>query len=157
VVSDTLLINPAQFRAVGPRFGKLRRYSQMVFEISYIDPHSAQLTDLADTFPPEISDVAITAPGAQAKQTAAVAQFVKISANVSDGPNGSVNVRTAYNIDGKNWQTASLDYDATTQRFQTVIPAPTGNHNIFVVVEARDKAGNVAIYTGKGSLLSYSM
>ena len=55
--TDKLLINPAQFSATSARSGRLRRFTQLVFEVSYLDPNSAKSNDLDDTTPPEISDV----------------------------------------------------------------------------------------------------
>ena len=37
-LTDRLLVYPAQFNAGGDRTGRLRRFSRMVFEITYLDP-----------------------------------------------------------------------------------------------------------------------
>jgi hypothetical protein len=41
VTSDQLLVFLAQFNPINSTVGRLRRYSQMVFEIMYVDPRNA--------------------------------------------------------------------------------------------------------------------
>jgi hypothetical protein len=156
VYTDKLLVSPAQFWGGSARDGRLRRYTQMVFEVSYIDPESAPLSLLTDNASPRISNVAI-APATAPRMAAATAAALKVTAKVADaGATGGLDVRVTYSGDGKSWSFKPLTYNPATGLFEALINAPTGGNNIFVIVEARDKAGNVSTYTAKGSLLSYT-
>ncbi|HEX9369796.1 MAG TPA: tetratricopeptide repeat protein, partial [Roseiflexaceae bacterium] len=155
VYADKLLVTPAQFWAASARSGRLRRFSRMVFEVSYIDPRSARLSTLADTTPPRISDVTIVLPP-QVKAAIAAAQ-IKISAKVSDGAGGPLTVKVTYSNDGTTWQTQSLTLNGATGLYEGFITPPPLGTNIFVIVDARDGAGNVATYIAKGALLSYAI
>ncbi len=151
--TDRLLITPAQFWGNNTRTGKLRRFSQMVFEVSYLDPQSATPETLDDTTPPEISDVSIQLPTAGVFRIASVGK-VTISANVNDS-SGSLKVDAAYSSDGVHWTHVLLQPNGGGN-FTAQLDAPTGGKNISVIVSATDESGNVSTYTAKGSLLAYS-
>src|SRR5262249_50823694 len=114
--TDKLLVGPAQFRGTTGRVGELRRFSQFVFEVSYIDPESAPLTDLQNTTPPRISNVTITLPQPGALRTAAVKPQILISASVKDAgstPN-SLDVQATYSNDDTTWHEVKLTFNAAT-------------------------------------------
>jgi hypothetical protein len=151
-VTDQLLVTPAQFRTLDGETGQLRRFSRMVFEILYIDPQTAEQTTLADQVPPLINDVNITLLN-QSAQASIAARLVRISAGVLD-PGGDVlpDVSMTYTNDGANWRRQQLTLNPATGLFEAVVSAPPSSGNIFVIVEARDRAGNVTVYTAKGQL-----
>ena len=74
-----------------------------------------------------------------------------------EGAASMLDVRVTYTGDGKNWNSRPMSFDDASDTYQAAIAAPSGANNIFVIVEARDHAGNIATYTGKGKLMSYSM
>jgi hypothetical protein len=130
-----------------------------VFEVSYLDPNSATGSDLNDTTPPEISDVTISLPGLQVQQVAAAAQQIKVKANVHDegGSTDPIDVRVTYTNDGRNWHFQPLSFNAASGLYEAALdPPPTGG-NIAMIVEARDGAGNIASYTSKGVMESFSI
>ena len=159
IVNDRLIVIPAQFRALDGETGQLRRFSRMVFEIVYIDPQTAQPTTLADQTPPLINNVNITLLN-QSAQASIAARSVRITARALD-PGGSdtpkLEVSATYTNDGVNWQRRQLVFNATTGLFEAVVNAPPASGNIFVIVEARDGAGNVAVYTAKGRLSALTL
>ena len=69
VPADKLVVTPVQFRANDSDKGWLRRFSQMVFEVTYADPRRAPTNILGDTTPPLIRDVTIT-PLVDSRQSA---------------------------------------------------------------------------------------
>ncbi|HEX9442429.1 MAG TPA: hypothetical protein VF909_22265, partial [Roseiflexaceae bacterium] len=154
---DNLIVNPAQFRAVESETGQLRRFSQMVFEISYIDPAVAPPSTLADEIPPLIGDVHVSLPGTALRGANPAGLVVHISASVSDNSTNpsSLNVTATYSTDKLNWDQIAL-HSVGGGLFEATVNAPANGQNIFVIVEARDKAGNVATDTAKGTLSSYT-
>jgi hypothetical protein len=158
VFTDKLLVSPAQFRAFSAREGRLRRFSQLVFEVSYIDPESAPAAALQNTTPPRISNVSITLSQPGALRAAAVGGQILISASVKDAASApsSLQVHAAYSNDGTNWHEVVLKFNPATGKFEARIDPPKQGQNIFVIVTATDQAGNTATYTAKGKLLSYS-
>ncbi|HEU5098836.1 MAG TPA: hypothetical protein VFU22_07455, partial [Roseiflexaceae bacterium] len=157
--NDKLLVNPAQFWADSARAGRLRRFSQLVFEVSYVDPNSATGSALTDETPPEISDVTISLPQLVARQAGIAAQQIQVSALVKDdgGASGTLDVSITYSNDGMNWQLKPLTFNAGAGLYTGSIDPPAAGQNIAVIVEAKDGAGNVANYTAKGSLKAFSI
>ena len=152
--TDKLLVSPAQYYGANGESGRLRRFSQMIFEIAYLDPESAPADMLDDTTPPQISDVTISLPSQGGVAPAAQPQIV-ITASVSDTGTGLA-VEAAYSNDGVEWDSALLKPTGVPGTYRLQIDAPANGKNIAVLVTATDKAGNVATYTAKGTLLAYS-
>jgi len=155
VITDTLTVTPAQFRASDDKTGHLRRFRQMVFEITYVDPRTAPPSVLGDETPPVINDVKVSLPGNATQAASLPAQFVQIGASVTDNSAGGLEVSATYTIDGAAWRRTML-VPVGGGLFGATVPAPSGANNIFVIVEARDRGGNVVIDTAKGRLWSYT-
>src|SRR6185503_17688290 len=81
--ADKLAVTPVQFRAIDTSKGWLRRFGQMVFEITYVDPRQAPANILGDTTPPLVSNIVITPQAARSIGIAAI-QSVDVIATVSD-------------------------------------------------------------------------
>jgi hypothetical protein len=129
----------------------------MVFEISYIDPAVAPSGTLADEIPPLIGDVHVSLPGTTLGGTNPAGLVVHISASVSDNSTNpsSLNVTATYSTDKINWDQIAL-HSVGGGVFAATVNAPANGENIFVIVEARDNAGNVATDTAKGTFSSYA-
>jgi hypothetical protein len=157
--TDKLLVNPAQFWASSARAGQLRRFTQLVFEVNYLDPNSANGSALDDATPPEISDVTISLPQQLARQAGIAAQQITVKANVHDegGASGPLEVSITYTNDGRNWLFAALNDDDQDGLYTGTFDSPPPGQNISMIVEARDGAGNVATYTAKGTMDALSI
>ena len=150
--ADKLVVTPVQFRAVDTSKGWLRRFGQMVFEITYADPRRAPANVLGDTTPPLVSNITIAKFVARSFGTAAV-HSVGVSATVSDtgGSTGAIDVTAFFTIDGVRWKSAVLTkgsgntYQGT---FQTQLDRP----DVVAIIQARDSAGNVSVQSLKGTL-----
>ncbi len=97
--ADKLLVSPVQFRPSDTEAGALRRFGQMVFEVSYVDPRRASLALQTDTVPPLIGNVVIAPVIQQAATGAAPAadQTLRITARVRDtGGSGISSVTALY-------------------------------------------------------------
>jgi hypothetical protein len=154
---DSLVVNPAQFRALNQETGQQRRFSQMVFEVSYLDPSATGA--ISDNLPPRIDTIHVAPPAATTNSIAPAAQSIRISARVADNHVGGLDVRAAYTADGQTWKSVKLQPTAGPAAgglFMANIDAPANSWNIFVIVEARDRSGNVTTDTAKGSLYSFN-
>ncbi len=152
VTTDKLLITPAMFRTATSTEGTLRRFSQMVFEVTYADPGVASAALMADSTPPLIGKIMVAQiPATQG--LAATGPQVAIIANVSDsgGMPGSISVKLSYSTDGLKWQSQTMQAGLNGQYTAIFSPTQYGTGGSFsYVVEARDPAGNVATNSGKG-------
>jgi hypothetical protein len=151
-IQDSLVVNPAQFYALNQETGKLRRFSQMVFEVSYLDPSAPGAID--DSQPPRIDDISVSLPGAATSGAAPSALSVHVQAQVSDNQGGPLDVSATYTTNGQTWSRVKLQ--GSGGLFQAVIDAPADGRSIAVIIEARDRSGNVATDTAKGTLNAYS-
>ena len=156
ILTDQLVISPAQFYASNGETGQLRRFTEMVFEVTYIEPQIAPAAVLAQSSSPLFSDVRITPLGpAGANAIQAAGQLVRFSAIVSDS-NGSQlrEVSATYTADGLNWQRKQLLLNPATGRYEATLSAPAAGADISAFFESLDNAGNVAVETRKGALAS---
>ncbi len=108
--ADKLLVNPVQFRPSGTEAGALRRFKQMVFEVSYVDPRRAGLGDSGRHHSTLIGNVVIAPVIQQATQSVVPAadQLLRITARVRDTGSGVQGVRAIYTANGQRWQTVAL-------------------------------------------------
>ena len=158
--TDKLLVNPAQFWASSARGGRLRRFAQLVFEVNYLDPNSANGSALDDTTPPEISDVSISLPQLLARQAGIAAQqqiIVKASVHDEGGTSGPLDVSITYSNDGQHWLFAALNDNDKDGLYTGSFDPPPPGQNIALIVEARDGAGNVSTYSAKGTMGAFSI
>jgi hypothetical protein len=156
ILTDQLVVSPAQFYATDGESGQLRRFTEMVFEVIYVEPQIAPALILAQSSSPLFGDVRITPLGpAGATATQAAGQLVRFSAVVSDS-NGSQlrEVSATYTNDGRNWQRQQLLLNPATGRYETILHAPAVGATISAFFESLDNAGNVAVETSKGTLAS---
>ena len=156
ILTDQLVISPAQFYASNGETGQLRRFTEMVFEVTYVEPQIAPAAVLAQSSSPLFGDVRITPLGpAGANAIQAAGQLVRFSAIVSDS-NGSQlrEVSATYTADGLNWQRKQLLLNPATGRYEATLSAPAAGANISAFFESLDNAGNVAVETRKGALAS---
>jgi hypothetical protein len=148
ITTDKLLVIPAQFTPTSDRNGRLRRFTQMVFEVTYMDPRSAPAAVRAAASSPVFDDARamplIVSGGLK----------VRLSASARDtGGRGLQRVSATYTIDGAHWQRISLIFNATTGRYEATVALLQGG-NIYAFIEALDNAGNATIETGKGTLFA---
>ena len=149
---DKLTVIPAQFRANDTELGELWRYSQMVFEVSYIEPSTAPTELLNDTTGPIIGNINVAPATTTGAVNTATTPAIRISATVSDGDgNGVDEVSVTYTNDSVMWQRAILQ-EVQDNRYEVVIPEATLNQETYVIVEARDESGNVTVESAKGTL-----
>jgi hypothetical protein len=150
--ADKLVVTPVQFRAVDTTKGWLRRFGQMVFEITYADPRRASPSLLADTTPPLVSNIAIAPLAARSMGTAA-AHSVGVSATVSDtgGSGGPLDVTAFFTIDGVRWKSATLT-KGSGNTYQGTFETQLNRPDVVAIVQARDGAGNVSVQSRKGTL-----
>ncbi|MBX0331412.1 hypothetical protein K2Z83_27550, partial [Oscillochloris sp. ZM17-4] len=132
--TDKLLVLPAQFRATGSRTGALRRYQQMVLEITYLDPNVANDSLLNDDMPPVVNGVTMTE----------TPTGVSISAEAYDDTTAGsyLQVEVAWTNDGSSWQTIALPYLQDRRYAQQVAITSMPRE---VVVTAHDASGNIAM------------
>jgi hypothetical protein len=152
VPTDLLALTLAQFRASTAKSGELRRFQQMVFEVSYIDPWSAPDAVMQDSLPPLVQDIDIrlVQPRAGTPSIQATSATAQVTATVSDDGGGLKSVSMTYTTDGRTWESQALTGSGGT--FTGSITLPSGPASLFVVVEAVDTAGNVTVETAKGQL-----
>ena len=152
VTADKLLVNPAQFRPTSIETGLLRRFGQMVFEISYLDPSRANLNILQDDVPPVIEDVTITATAAQSVRVAST-QMIHINVTILDNNtlNGMV-VTAIYTTDGSHWDDVTFTQNGSI--FSADVQTQPLGPDVVAIIQARDRAGNVVVETHKGILSS---
>jgi hypothetical protein len=155
---DGLIVYPAQLRALNSESGQLRRFYSMVFEVSYRDPLAAPANILGDDVPPLISDIDVAPPSGALQRIGPAALSVRISARVIDNSGGGLDSVTAtYTVDGKTWQQVKLTDGNGDGLYETVVQPPSTIQNIYVIVEARDTAGNVTTDTAKGRLSAFEL
>jgi Peptidase family C25 len=165
---DKLIVSPAQFNAAGPDRGTLRRFSQMVFEVSYLDPPSAAKRNPTVLWcflgwgdcskPPE--DGGGRGHGRLVTIQAA-ADTIELSSTVTYSTSiGMRQVSATYTIDGIHWQRQVLGLEkivttrpdgTTTARYTADVPAPPPTGNIAVFFETIDNAGWVWVSSLKGT------
>jgi hypothetical protein len=156
VTRDILIANPAQFRASNSETGELRRFGQMVFEISYLDPAHAPAALKTDDIPPLISDIRISLGTAALQAIGPASLSAQISARVSDSSGSGLDtnaVTATYSTDGEHWGHVVLNPMPNSEEFfNTTVSGLTDGRKLFVIIEARDKAGNTTTDTSKGNL-----
>jgi hypothetical protein len=150
--TDRLLMAPAQFWGTTARTGRLRRFAQMVFEVTYIDPQSAPQVMMTDTAPPDIRNVTLQLPSGGFQP---IAMQILLNTDISDDGSGVAEAVATYSNDGTTWQELPLKLIAPG-KYSVMINAPWGGKNIAIMISATDRAGNVATYTAKGALSAYS-
>jgi hypothetical protein len=151
--ADKLAVTPVQFRAVDAGKGWLRRFGQMVFEITYADPRKASASLLADTTPPLVGNIVISAQAASQNLGTAALRTISVSAGVTDagGSTGPIDVTALYTVDGVRWKSATLTKGSGNSyvgTLQTQLSRP----DVVAIVQARDGAGNVSVQSMKGTL-----
>ena len=156
VYSDSLVVNPAQFRADNEEVGTLRRFSRMVFEVSYVDgsnPASAAL--IADTTPPLISDISLSPTQTAARATTNDATAIRVQARVTDAGDTSrgdaLSVTALYTLDGRTWRTTPL-VAIGGEIYAATIPTGLYGQSVVAAIQARDSAGNSIIVSAKSQL-----
>jgi hypothetical protein len=148
---DQMLVIPAQFRAdAAGEQGTLRLYEQMVFKVLYLDPEEAPPASVQDTTPPLISAVRVLDD-----DTAVQASGITLLAEISDdvSPDEALQVQGAY-IEGDAWVPFSFQEDTTRGFWRASLPGDASVARY--IISARDQAGNVSTYTGKGDFAAPS-
>jgi hypothetical protein len=128
-----------QFRPVSETDSQVRRFSQMVFEISYVDPVNASEEQLEDVIAPIIGSVVF-------EQTNANTVTVKLTANDDQAMQ---RVSMLYSSNGKDWKNVDLTASANGA-YQVSVNTQTPAENLFVYISAVDHAGNISVYSRKG-------
>lgn len=136
--SDTLLVNPAQFRATSAVTGTLRRYRQLVLEITHVDPNVVDATTLADTLLPVLVGPTVTVEGGSSLQ-------IRTQASDLEGTQAPT-LRAAYTLDGTTWNT--VDLVLSQEIYSAVVPLGSGSSTrVTAIITAQDAAGNSASET----------
>jgi hypothetical protein len=136
-LTDRLLVYPAQFNASDDRTGRLRRFSRMVFEISYLDPAiaSQELENLRQR--PYVALTGMDIRELEGDDT------VLLSAALSDLSGRGIDQVTAlYTTDGATWQLTNLAPQPEPGRWQAELPSL--GHDGFAFLMASDNAGHVS-------------
>jgi len=158
LIRDTLLVSPAQFKALNNQTGLLRRFSQLVLEIIYLDPLTAAPEALPRRSRPG------SAKSGSRRQSAALLQAapaqlsnpVLLSRAVVDKSGlGIREVSVTYTVDDLNWQRIPLN-DLGENLYQAEVVVPTGQQ-LSAFFEVMDNAGNVAVNPPKGTLQNGSL
>jgi predicted outer membrane repeat protein len=142
--SDKLLVVPAQFNGSVNSSGKLRQFSRMVFEVTYIDPRSTTSGNWKDKAPPTFESFDYTAAGGKGR----------ISAIVRDNTNGKLIATATYSPDGSNWTQVTLRLtrlpgsDNMYRAEADGLAAPVAGRD-FAFFEVRDAAGHVTTEVSK--------
>jgi hypothetical protein len=154
ILTDQLVISPAQFSASNGETGQLRRFTEMEFEVTYVEPQIAAASVLTQTSSPLFSDVRIIPLGLSVANGIPSGQpSVRFSAIVSDSNGSGLREASAtYTADGLDWQRKQLALNPANGRYEAILPAPPAGGNISAFFEALDNAGNVAVETHKGAL-----
>jgi hypothetical protein len=150
--ADKLVVTPVQIRPTDSKQGWLRRFAQMVFEVTYVDPRRAPANILGDTTPPLIRAVTIT-PMLAANSVGIAAQSIGVSATVTDvgGSGGSIDVSALVTVDGVHWQSTPLTR-VSGNTYQGSAPLLLNRPDVVALIQARDSAGNVSVQALKGTL-----
>ncbi|NJP06433.1 MAG: hypothetical protein HC837_12810 [Chloroflexaceae bacterium] len=145
-----LLVTPSQFQ-VGKdnQIGDMRLYETMVFQVTYIDPQAPDDSALQDTESPIIEWVRVITNDDDSTEIIAV---------VTDDPDGDDPLATGieavdlrYVVDGDEWITAPMQYDGKLDRWFFQLPDTNDIVDLQFRIDAFDRAGNIARYTGKGT------
>jgi hypothetical protein len=154
ILTDQLVISPAQFSASNGETGQLRRFTEMEFEVTYVEPRIAPSLVLTQTSSPLFSDVRIIPLGLSAATgVQAVEPLVRFSAIVSDSNGSGLREASAtYTANGIDWQRKQLALNPANGRYEATLPAPAAGGDISAFFESLDNAGNVAVETHKGAL-----
>jgi predicted outer membrane repeat protein len=159
ITSDRLLISPAQFRAADSRSGQLRRFTQMVLEVSYADPVRADPKTLWCFLICTGSDNSSSGGGGHGLASLADAPGLSLSTEVIYSEAiGLREVSATYTVDGINWRRVLLnkqesltaDIPGFRRDLYSVSNLEPFSNNLAVFFEALDKAGNVSVTSLKG-------
>jgi hypothetical protein len=144
-LTDRLLVYPAQFNASNAQTGRLRRFSHMIFEITYLDPTSATpaLQNLRQGPHIALAEMEIA--------NAAGGNTVRLSTTLSDESGRGIKQVTAlYTTDGATWQQANLAPQPQPGHWEIVLPAL--GHDGFAFFMASDNAGHVSVVAVNGTV-----
>jgi hypothetical protein len=155
LIRDTLLVSPAQFKALNSQTGLLRLFSQMVLEIIYLDPSTASPQAL-----PCRSRPGSTKSGGRRQSgaflqaaTSQLSNTVLLSRAVVDASGlGIRDVSATYTVDDLTWQRIPLNA-VGENLYQAKVVVPEGKQ-LSAFFEVMDNAGNVAVNPPKSALQS---
>jgi hypothetical protein len=138
-IVDTLQVSPVQFQPQSTTAGNWRRYSQLVFEVTYLDPTTADLVQQLDTVPPQFGQVDV--------QWLANNRL-RLEVEVNDDSNRVQQVGVLYSTNTLNWQFAALTPNGSNQ-FVFEIPAASPESVHIAMLTATDASGNIAFFESK--------
>ena len=151
--ADKLVVTPVQFRAVDTGKGWLRRFGQMVFEITYVDPRRAPANILADTTPPLVSNIIITPLAARSirhrRRTIGRRERDRERQRRQQRPD---------RCDGVLYdRRRALEERRADQGQRKRLPGhisrlSSNRPDVVAIIQARDSAGNVSVQSLKGTL-----
>src|SRR5207249_10630729 len=124
--------------------GTLRRFTQMVFEVTYVDPSTAPAATLAADTPPVVDSAQLTlvAPASTATRQAGT-PTLRLSASVRATSGGLREVSATYTVDGASWRRQALALNPAAGQYETIVPFTALGHNVYAFLETIDNAGNV--------------
>ena len=154
-LNDLLILSPTQLRATDGRTGELRRISQLVIEIIYIDPRTAPAATRNDDLPPLVTDprVALLTSAGPMQLQAVGGKMIRISARVTDDKSGVASVRARAVSGSGAWQPVTM---TCTNGLCSGTTTASGLGRFSVIIEAEDAAGNIATETARGGQLGLS-
>ena len=131
--TDMLLVTPAQFRATSGQQGDLRRYGQLVLEVTYVDPNVAAGDLVTDDLAPVVNTPGVTQTGGTVTLT--------VEAYDDQTPGPQLQVSARWTADGTTWQTTALAY-VQGRQYAAVLSGGQVPQQVQLVV--RDASGNVS-------------
>jgi hypothetical protein len=153
IITDKITFTPAQFKATSSTQGELRRFTQMVFAITYLDPATVSPDGInCRSCGPGFSTWALGAETLTIEEITeslllqqTTFHTVTLAAEILN-PNGSdiQEVSATFTADGETWHYVPLTQQAVLSYTASLSVESVGNE-VFAFFELRDQAGNVAV------------
>jgi hypothetical protein len=147
VSRSQLVITPAVYKPVSDSAGRLRIYEELTFKVIYVDPNAVQAEQtLSDSTAPIIDNVRAISNAS----IGAPSHRVAVKARDDTTATADLLVEGVYLENGTTWLPLNFSIGSVDDLWITEVPTELGATNY--IISVRDKAGNVASYTGKGRL-----
>ena len=140
-------MTPVQFNPNSAEIGDLRRFTSMVFQISYLDPRNANLALIQDTMAPVVDNISIEPQN--------LGMLLSIDAHDvgADGQGageGIAEIVVLASFDDMSWQRYVLKYNPTTQHYEARLINRLSQSVPALIIKLSDNAGNTSFHSLKG-------
>lgn len=144
---DLLQINPVQYQQFGDQVqGKLRRYDQLVFEVTYIAEESAPPNLSNDLLSPLVASVSNLVKGLTGLK------LLKVTAVADDSKSGNTGINQVNALYQEKGEWKSVPMQRTDAGFYEIeLPISASGELPEVIIEAHDGAGNLTRNTPQPS------